>query len=104
MIVTQLLFTEEENQLAEPQVNTAIATVSTLLAVIIMMVGIYFAVLIGCKVAKSKERYTIIIWSLKLSFYSPNINIMTNIIDVKLNVQFKMTTVVELLLLLLLLR
>ena len=63
-----ILFTEEENQLAEPQVNTAIVTVSTLLAVIIIMVGIYFAVLIGCKVAKSKKRYTIIIWSLKYHF------------------------------------
>ena len=63
-----ILFTEEENQLAEPQVNTAIVTVSTLLAVIIMMVGIYFAMLISCKVAKSKKRYTIIIWSLKYHF------------------------------------
>ena len=51
----QYLFTEEENQ---AQVNTAIVTVSTLLAVVIIMAGIYFAVLIGYKVTKSKKRYT----------------------------------------------
>ena len=91
----QFLFTEEENQ-SQNNATATVATISTLLIVVIIIMGIYLAVQIGYKLAKSKKRY---IYNFSQLIISHDNSIMINNVIIDVDVQFKMSMFIGLFLL-----